>query len=72
MSSTLSSSATRSRLTSDRESKISLSQPPRDFELNIFIIFSSTDEVFSAANCLISQTNLILKTLKIEFDNVPV
>jgi programmed cell death protein 10 len=29
------------------------------------------DEVFSAANCLISQTNLILKTLKQNCENMP-
>jgi len=29
------------------------------------------DEVFSAANCLISQTNLILKTLKQHCENMP-
>lgn len=31
----------------------------------------NTDEVFSAANCLISQTNLILKTLKLQCENMP-
>lgn len=29
-----------------------------------------SDEVFSAANCLISQTNLILKTLKLHCENM--
>lgn len=31
-----------------------------------------SDEVFSAANCLISQTNLILKTLKQHCENMPI
>ncbi len=30
-----------------------------------------SDEVFSAANCLISQTNLILKTLKQHCESMP-